>query len=89
VAKRAPKALFCLLTALRLHDLTTQAPHEVWIAIGNKAHPPAGNGDKYSAQNRDRIAKRMRPEQVEEAQALASGWMLGTPLPSTSTTGAR
>ncbi|MGH8770613.1 MAG: type IV toxin-antitoxin system AbiEi family antitoxin domain-containing protein [Burkholderiales bacterium] len=40
VAKRAPDVLFCLLTALRLHDLTTQAPFEVWIAIGNKAHPP-------------------------------------------------
>ena len=40
VAKRAPGALFCLLTALRLHELTTQAPFEVWIAIGNKDHPP-------------------------------------------------
>lgn len=40
VAKRAPRALFCLLTALRFHDLTSQAPFEVWIAIGNKAHPP-------------------------------------------------
>jgi predicted transcriptional regulator of viral defense system len=40
VAKRAPKVVFCLLSALRFHDLTTQAPHEVWIAIGNKAHPP-------------------------------------------------
>jgi predicted transcriptional regulator of viral defense system len=40
VAKRAPGVLFCLLTALRFHDLTTQAPFEVWIAIGNKAHPP-------------------------------------------------
>jgi len=40
VAKRAPKTLFCLLTALRFHDLTTQAPFEVWIAIGNKDHPP-------------------------------------------------
>lgn len=40
VAKRAPKVLFCLLTALRFHDLTTQAPFQVWIAIGNKAHPP-------------------------------------------------
>jgi predicted transcriptional regulator of viral defense system len=40
VARRAPKAVFCLLTALRLHDLTTQAPFEVWIAIGNKDHPP-------------------------------------------------
>ena len=40
VATRAPRTLFCLLTALRFHDLTTQAPFEVWIAIGNKAHPP-------------------------------------------------
>jgi predicted transcriptional regulator of viral defense system len=40
VARRTPKAVFCLLTALRLHDLTTQAPFEVWIAIGNKDHPP-------------------------------------------------
>ncbi len=40
VAKRAPRVVFCLLTALRVHDLTTQSPHEVWIAIGNKDHPP-------------------------------------------------
>lgn len=40
VAKRAPHAVFCLLTALRLHELTTQTPFEVWIAIGNKDHPP-------------------------------------------------
>src|SRR5438132_1816407 len=40
VARRAPKAVFCLLTALRFHDLTTQAPFEVWIAIGNKEHRP-------------------------------------------------
>ena len=40
VVKRAPGVLFCLLTALRLHELTTQAPFEVWIAIGNKDHSP-------------------------------------------------
>jgi predicted transcriptional regulator of viral defense system len=40
VAKRAPGVVFCLLTALRIHDLTTQAPFEVWIAIGNKGRPP-------------------------------------------------
>lgn len=40
VAKRTPNALFCLLTALGIHELTTQAPFEVWIAIGNKDHPP-------------------------------------------------
>jgi len=40
VARRAPQAVFCLLTALRLHGLTTQAPFEAWIAIGNKDHAP-------------------------------------------------
>lgn len=40
VARRAPGVVFCLLTALRIHDLTTQAPFEVWIAIGNKDHVP-------------------------------------------------
>ncbi|MDP1863002.1 MAG: type IV toxin-antitoxin system AbiEi family antitoxin domain-containing protein [Thiobacillus sp.] len=43
VAQRAPGVVFCLLTALRIHDLTTQAPFEVWIAIGNKEHPPRLN----------------------------------------------
>jgi predicted transcriptional regulator of viral defense system len=40
VAARAPRVVFCLLTALRIHELTTQAPSEVWIAIGNKEHAP-------------------------------------------------
>ncbi len=40
VARRAPDTVFCLLTALRFHGLTTQNPAEVWIAIGNKDHPP-------------------------------------------------
>lgn len=40
VARRAPGVVFCLLTALRFHNLTTQAPFEVWIAIGNKDHVP-------------------------------------------------
>ena len=40
VAHRAPRVVFCLLTALRLHGLTTQNPSEVWIAIGQKSHPP-------------------------------------------------
>jgi predicted transcriptional regulator of viral defense system len=28
------------LTALQLHGLTTQLPHQVWIAIGEKARRP-------------------------------------------------
>ena len=33
VAKRVPAGVFCLLTALRFHGLTTQNPAEVWIAL--------------------------------------------------------
>lgn len=40
VAKRVPAGTFCLLTALRLHNLTTQNPAEVWIAIPEKARKP-------------------------------------------------
>lgn len=40
VARRVPKGVVCLLTALRFHDLTTQAPFEVWLAIENKAIAP-------------------------------------------------
>src|SRR5690625_1914705 len=40
VAKRIPGGVVCLLSALRFHDLTTQAPFEVWLAIDNKAATP-------------------------------------------------
>jgi len=35
-----PHAAICLLSALRFHDLTSQNPHEVWIAIGPKDRKP-------------------------------------------------
>ena len=40
VAKRVPDGVFCLLTALRFHGLTTQSPAEVWIALAEKARRP-------------------------------------------------
>lgn len=36
-----PRGVICLLSALRFHGLTTQDPHEVWIAIDCKARRPA------------------------------------------------
>ncbi|NHZ69769.1 MAG: transcriptional regulator [Thermotogales bacterium] len=38
--KRIPKGVVCLLSALRFHELTTQSPFEVWLAIGGKAWRP-------------------------------------------------
>ena len=46
VARLIPGGIVCLLSALRFHDLTTQNPFEVWLAIDRKAwrprldHPP-------------------------------------------------
>ena len=40
VARRIPHATVCLLSALRFHGLTTQAPFQVWIAIDVKARKP-------------------------------------------------
>ena len=39
-AKRVPAGVVCLLSALRFHSLTTQNPHEVWVAIDVKARKP-------------------------------------------------
>lgn len=40
IAIKSKGLVFCLLTALQLHGLTTQSPHEVWVAIGQKARAP-------------------------------------------------
>jgi predicted transcriptional regulator of viral defense system len=39
-AKRVPHGVVCLLSALQFHELTTQAPFEIWMAIGEKARLP-------------------------------------------------
>jgi predicted transcriptional regulator of viral defense system len=40
VARRVPRGVICLLSALRFHGLTTQAPFQVWLAIENKSMAP-------------------------------------------------
>jgi predicted transcriptional regulator of viral defense system len=40
VCKRVPRGVVCLLSALQFHDLTTQAPFQVWLAIDRKAWLP-------------------------------------------------
>lgn len=39
-AASVPDGVICLLSALRFHELGTQQPHEVWVAIGRKAWKP-------------------------------------------------
>lgn len=40
VATRVPQGVFCLLTALQFHELTTQLPRQVWIAMPRGSHAP-------------------------------------------------
>ena len=40
VALRVPTSVVCLLSALQFHGLTTQLPHQVWIALPPRAHHP-------------------------------------------------
>ena len=40
IATRVPKGIVCLLTALRVHGLGTQNPHEVWLAVDRRAGIP-------------------------------------------------
>jgi predicted transcriptional regulator of viral defense system len=40
VSKRVPHAVICLLSALQLHGMTTEAPHAVWVLIDRHARFP-------------------------------------------------
>ncbi len=40
VAQRVPRGVICLISALAYHDLTTQIPHEVYVAVSRDSEPP-------------------------------------------------
>lgn len=41
VTRRVPQATICLLSALVFHEITTQSPASVWIALSKGARTPA------------------------------------------------
>jgi predicted transcriptional regulator of viral defense system len=40
VCARVPQAIVCLMSALQVHEMGTQLPREIWIAIPHKARAP-------------------------------------------------
>jgi predicted transcriptional regulator of viral defense system len=40
VCQRLPKAVLCLLSALQLHEIGSQLPHAVWIALPEGSQTP-------------------------------------------------
>lgn len=45
--QRISGAIFCLLTALRFHELTTQAPPDLWVAVARDQWRPRIRGVRY------------------------------------------
>lgn len=43
VCKRVPQGVVCLLSALSFHEIGTQNPHQIWLAIDCKAWLPSKN----------------------------------------------
>lgn len=43
----APEGVICLLSALRFHDLTTQNPFEVWLALKPHAYRPKADSISF------------------------------------------
>lgn len=41
VAAAVPKAVICLVSALSFHEIGTQLPHQVWIALDRRSRRPA------------------------------------------------
>src|SRR5579883_1395516 len=61
--KRVPRGVICLLSALRFHQLGTQSPHEVWMAIDRKARLP---GVDYPPLSIVRFSGAVLEEGIEE-----------------------
>ena len=40
VAAKIPHGVVYLISALAFHDMTTQVPHQVWIAVPRNSEPP-------------------------------------------------
>lgn len=66
-AKRVPKGVVCLVSALAFHGLTDQIPRRVWIAIGHKAWSPRGDQPplRIARYAEDRLARDVETHIVE------------------------
>lgn len=79
--KKIPHGTICLLSALHFHDLTTQLPFEVWIAIDNKARKPRQetlalrvvrfSGDALNAGVEEHIIENIRIRVYNPAKTVA------------------
>ncbi len=76
VAKRVPGAIVCLLSALQVHELTTEVPYAVWILIDRHARTPKIS---YPAIEVVRASGRARNHGIEHRKIEGADIKLTTP----------
>ncbi len=64
-ARQVPRGVVCLLPALRFHGLTTQLPHEVWLAWSPRTAYPRLRVFRFSGLALTELVERHRIEGVE------------------------
>lgn len=73
--RRVPHATVCLLTALSFHDLTTQSPPDIWLAVGPRA--------RFAAPDARRGLRLVRMADVLRAAGVEMHVIEGTAVPVT------
>jgi len=84
-----PQAVFCLLSALQFHELTTQLLRRIWIAMPRGSHTPRMGyppikmvqmvSDVYSTVNVARISEAPSGDGFIQREALPIfSWLLST-----------
>lgn len=68
--KRVPQGVVCLLSALRFHEIGTQLPHKVWLAVPSKAARPRV---EYPPLEVTYLADQMYREGIEEHRIDGGG----------------
>lgn len=70
VALRVPRGVVCLLSALRMHGIGTQAPFEVWLALPSNAPVPriAHPALRVVRMSGAALAEGVEPEEVDGVQ---------------------
>ena len=77
---RLPDGVVCLLSALRFHELTTENPSEIWMAVGHKRplhidHPPVRvvrmSGDSFTSGIEEYVVEGIAVQVFSVAKTIA------------------
>ena len=89
VCQRVPKAVICLLSALSWHEIGTQLPHEVWVALpeGTQTpaldYPPGYASHAYAAPP---MARASSPSPITAPPFASTAWPKPSPTASSFAT---